>query len=267
MTATGHLEQPQAIRAVLFDVGYTLLKPYPSVIDIVLQACAAQGLHLTREVLEQRVPVAERVFSGIVRDNPTTWSTEAAINAIWRAYYTALLRPVLARLGNGAAAEIVAAVQRSWDQAESYVLYPDAVPVLRVLHARGMTLGVVSDWGMSLALILRHHDLVRYLDFAVGSAAVRHAKPDPALFTAALLRADTVGDFAVHIGDSYVLDVLGARAAGITPILLDRAGRADRVPLDCLVTRDLYGLLDLLAIPRPAPQRAEALPTAAPVAE
>ncbi len=49
-----------------------------------------------------------------------------------------------------------------------------------------------------------------------------------------------------------MLDVLGARAAGITPVLLDREQRQDKRTLDCLVVSDLYGLLDLLEVPRPA---------------
>jgi FMN phosphatase YigB (HAD superfamily) len=110
-------------------------------------------------------------------------------------------------------------------------------------------LGIISDWGVGLGLILRHHGLIRYFDFAVISAAVRRAKPDPELFQTALRRADAIPDYAVHIGDSYVLDVLGARAAGITPVLIDRAGRLDPAQIDCLVVRDLFGLLDALEVP------------------
>jgi FMN phosphatase YigB (HAD superfamily) len=100
-----------------------------------------------------------------------------------------------------------------------------------------------------LGLILRHHDLIEYFDFAVISAAVRRSKPDPALFQTALTRANAIADYAIHVGDAYLLDVLGARAAGITPVLLDRERRYDAALLDCPVIDDLYGLLALLELP------------------
>jgi putative hydrolase of the HAD superfamily len=136
-----------------------------------------------------------------------------------------------------------------FEHASSYRLYPDVVPALRRLREHGLQLGVISDWGIGLGLILRHHDLIDYFDFAVVSAAVRHSKPDPALFQTALARANAIPDYAVHVGDAYLLDVLGARAAGITPVLLDRARRYDAGRLDCPVIHDLYGLLTLLEIP------------------
>jgi HAD superfamily hydrolase (TIGR01549 family) len=147
---------------------------------------------------------------------------------------------------------LVAAVVQTFEDASSYRLYPDVLPALRRLQEHGLQLGVISDWGIGLGLILRHHDLIDYFDFAVVSAAVRHSKPDPALFQTALTRANAIPDYAIHVGDAYLLDVLGARAAGITPVLLDRQRRYDPARLDCPVIFDLLGLLTLLDIPYPA---------------
>ncbi len=243
--------QPQAVRAVFFDAGYTLLSPHPSVPDIVLAVCAERGLPITRECLDRHLPAAEAHLRGLVRANPITWSDNATIGSTWTSYFTELLRPCL-RVD---AAELAAAArhaQRVFDDASSYALFPDVFPVLTILRERGLTLGVISDWGIGLGLILRHLDLVRFFDFAVVSASLRMAKPNPGLFETALRRADAIPDYAVHIGDSYILDVLGARAAGITPILLDRSGKVDPGAMDCVVVRDLYGVLDALDIPRPA---------------
>lgn len=249
MSQVYELPQPQAIRAVLFDVGYTLLAPHPSVIEIVLAACAEQNIPIDRACLEANLPPAERFLRNHSKANPRTWADEAAIQATWTAYFTELLRPCLGE-DEAALRTCAAASQQVFDQAGSYALYPDVLPVLRALHERGMTLGVVSDWGIGLGLILRHHDLVPFFDFAVISASLRLSKPDPALFETALRRADAIPDYTVHIGDSYVLDVLGARAAGIHPVLLDRRGVVAPADVDCLVVRDLYGLLDALAIER-----------------
>lgn len=243
------LEYPQSIRAVFFDAGYTLLAPHPSIADIVVAACAARGLSVDRAAIDAAFPHAEATLRRLARANPHTWSDEAEIERMWVSYFTELLRPALSDASAGEVHDAAHVVEDAFNEATSYALYPDVIPALEALKARELTLGVISDWGVGLGLVLRHHDLVQYFDFAVISAAVRRAKPDPELFQTALRRADAIPDYALHIGDSYVLDVLGARATGITPILIDRAGRHDPADLDCLLVRDLYGLLTLLDIP------------------
>ncbi|HLQ28058.1 MAG TPA: HAD family hydrolase, partial [Ktedonobacteraceae bacterium] len=76
----------------------------------------------------------------------------------------------------------------------------------------------------------------------------RHAKPSPALYELALQRANSIADYTIHIGDSYIHDVLGARAAGITPILLDRHGSLEERHVDCLLVHSLRDLPELLQI-------------------
>ena len=240
------LPQPQAIRAVLFDVGYTLLSPHPSVLEIVMAACAEEGVAIDRARLEQNLAPAEWLLRDRSKRNPHIWADERAIQDTWSDFFSELLRRCLP--DETALATCAAAAGRLFDQATSYALYPDVLPALRTLHARGITLGVVSDWGIGLGLILRHHDLVQFFDFTVISASLQLSKPDPALFETALRRANAIPDYTVHIGDSYVLDVLGARAAGIHPVLLDRRGVVNPADVECLVVHDLYGLLDALAI-------------------
>ena len=134
----------------------------------------------------------------------------------------------------------------AFDSGESYALFPDVIPTLDALEARGLTLGVVSDWGAGLAAIMRHHDLTRYFDFAVVSATARLAKPNPGLYQLALQRADAIPDYALHVGDSYVRDVLGARAAGVQAALLDRPRAVRPEQVDCPLIHDLRELLPLL---------------------
>ena len=249
------IDYPQSVRAVFFDVGNTLLSPHPSVVEIVRDVCERRGTLVTEDCLREHAPRAEATLRHSAKANPHTWSDEQAIQSIWKAFFTEMLRHCLSGATPREIEECARECQLVFDSAGSYALYADVAPVLDALHAQGLTLGVISDWGIGLGLILRHHDLVRYFDFAVVSAAVRLAKPDPALFETALRRADAIPDYALHIGDSYVLDVLGARAAGITPVLLDRTGTVDPEVIDCVVARDLYGLLDLLEIPRPNARR------------
>jgi putative hydrolase of the HAD superfamily len=100
--------------------------------------------------------------------------------------------------------------------------FPDALPLLRTLRARGMRVVAASNWDASLAEALERTGLAPYLDGSVSSAVVGAAKPDPAVFEAALEMAGCEAAEAFHVGDSPQADVDGARAAGIDVALLDR---------------------------------------------
>lgn len=251
-SAPHRLAHPQAVRAVFFDVGFTLLSSYPTPPEIARRVCADVGIDADLACLERQMPAAEAVIKSTVRRDPQSWADNAAVEAIWVGYFSALLRPCVGELGEEKLGALVARVVAAFDSYASYALYPDTLPVLGALRAQGYTMGVISDWGLSLVPIIAELGLTHYFDFAVVSAAVRHAKPHPTLFETALRRADAIPDYAVHIGDSYVLDVLGARSVGIAPVLLDRPGKVDPAVVDVPVVRDLYGLLDLLDVPRPA---------------
>jgi putative hydrolase of the HAD superfamily len=100
--------------------------------------------------------------------------------------------------------------------------FPDALPLLRALRERGVRAVAASNWGASLPEGLERAGLGPYLDGAVSSAVVGAAKPDPAVFRAALEHAGCEAYDAFHVGDSMQGDVEGARAAGIRVALLDR---------------------------------------------
>jgi putative hydrolase of the HAD superfamily len=102
--------------------------------------------------------------------------------------------------------------------------FPDALPLLQLLNGRGMRLVAASNWDASLPESLERTGLAPYLDGALSSAVVGAAKPDPAVFEAALELAGCEPAEAFHVGDSPQGDVDGARAAGIRVALLDRLG-------------------------------------------
>lgn len=243
--------QPQAIQAVFFDVGFTLLETSPSIPVVVQRVMEQRGTQVSLDCLQRSLPQAEAHFGRLTREAPHTWGDEQEIARVWQSYFTELLRPCLSHLEREALAEAALEVQREFDRADSYALYPDVKPALGALTAAGLKLGVISDWGIALGLILRHFDLTQYFDFAVISATARLAKPDPGLYTLALRRADVIPDYAVHVGDSYVRDVLGARVAGITGVLIDRARQIAERDVDCPLVYDLYELLDTLGVKRP----------------
>jgi putative hydrolase of the HAD superfamily len=128
--------------------------------------------------------------------------------------------------------------------------FPEVVDVLAGLRRRGLRLIVVSNWDVSLHEALSAAGLARHVDAAISSAEAGAAKPAPAIFHAALgLAGGVAPQDAVHVGDEAALDVVGARAAGITPLLIARPPRsapAD-LPFGVGVIEDLRALLSMVA--------------------
>ena len=244
-----HLDQPQAIRTVFFDVGFTLLYPYPSDLEICQQVCARLGLHLHQRDIEARLIEAEDFFLRHARAHRYMWASEDAIREFWTTYYMNMLRPLVEEHDEERLHQLAEAINREYDSHTSWQLYPDVLPTLEALRAsRKYTLGAISDWGLSLGPIFQRLQLNIYFDCLLISAATGHAKPAPALYEGALERANAVADYSLHIGDSYTLDVLGARAVGMTPILLDRKHHLEQSQVDCLLIHSLSELLALLEI-------------------
>ena len=87
----------------------------------------------------------------------------------------------------------------------------------------------------------------------IGSADAGVSKPDPQIFGLATAALGVAPGQTVHVGDLYEYDILGARAAGLIPVLLER--RAERAsvfsatmghPYDGLRITDLRGLIPLI---------------------
>jgi putative hydrolase of the HAD superfamily len=112
-----------------------------------------------------------------------------------------------------------------------------------------VAMAVVSDWGHGLEAILLELELGKYFQHLAVSSRLGLAKPDPAVFHTALSRLEADAAGSVFVGDTYVKDVLGARAAGIEPVLLDRPGLEP--PVDCAIVNSLADLLPLLGLDDP----------------
>ena len=126
----------------------------------------------------------------------------------------------------------------------SFRAFPDAAPALGELRARGLRLVVASNWDCSLREVLDRAGLLGLVDDAVSSAEAGAAKPDPAVFRAALAATGCDPGEAVHVGDSEENDLGGAAAAGIRAVLLRRDG--ERPPIDAPVIASLRELAAVL---------------------
>lgn len=103
-------------------------------------------------------------------------------------------------------------------------LFEDTIPALEQLKAEGITMVAMSNCTPWEAGGLEALGLGRYLKDIFYSYAIGAAKPDPAMFRHVQKALGESPDNIVHVGDSRIADIDGARAVGWQAVLLDRAG-------------------------------------------
>jgi HAD superfamily hydrolase (TIGR01549 family) len=218
------------LRAVLFDVDFTIARPGP---ELGPEGYQRLGSRFGLELDPSRYAEArEKAIEGLRRHPELEHDEE-----IWVAFTERIIRGMG---GNADSAyDCAVAMTRAWEHAEHFELYEDALPVLEELRGHGLKLGLVSNTGRDLDEFVAHHGLD--VDAVLGSRAFGRTKPHPTIFQEALKRLEVEPAEAAMVGDSTEDDVEGAHAAGIrTAFLLDRENRypeiADRLP-------------DLLALP------------------
>ena len=112
----------------------------------------------------------------------------------------------------------------------------EAANVLLALKAAGLRVAVISnteDGRVKESLALA--DLASHFEFVIDSHIVGCSKPDKEIFQIALAELGLQPHEAAYVGDSYGYDVIGARRAGLYPILLDRMGAYKSEPeLTCI---------------------------------
>jgi putative hydrolase of the HAD superfamily len=218
-----------SVRAVLFDVDFTIARPGP---ELGPEGYRRLGERFGLRLDASRYAVArEKAVEGIRRHPELEHDEE-----IWVAFTERIIRGMGG--DSDSAYDCALAMTKAWEHAEHFELYEDALPVLEELRAQGLKLGLVSNTGRNLDEFVAHHRLD--VDAALGSGAFGRTKPHPTIFRAVLERLGVEPADAAMVGDSLDDDVEGARAAGIeVAFLLDREIRypevQDRLP-------DLYAL-------------------------
>ena len=230
-------------RAVLFDAGNTLLRMnYPAIAGHLRSRGRAVPIEAIEEA-EMRARV--KLDAGLACGT----STEG------RPAQDLYLGYLLEGLGLTDAGEVEAAASFRRDYNAPGGLFdradPEAQATIRRAKAAGLVTGVVSNSNGCVRALLEGAGLAADLDFIIDSGLVGVEKPDPRIFELGLREAGVVARDAVYVGDLYSVDVLGSRAAGIRPILLDPRGYWG--PRDCAVARDLHEALSLVLDPRRNP--------------
>ena len=224
------------LRAVLFDVDFTIAKPGP---DLGPEGYRRLGERFGLELDPERYAEARAHAVTTLERHPELDHDEE----VWVLFTEQIVRGMGGN--SNRAYECAAEMTRAWEHAENFQIFEDVLPVLAELRERGLKLGLVSNTGRNLEEFVRHHGLD--VDAAVSSGMHGKTKPHPTIFQAALARLGVAPEAAVMVGDSIEDDIDGAKAVGMRAVLLDRENRYPAVEEKLTDLRALPAALGLLA--------------------
>lgn len=221
-------------RAVFFDVGNTLIYAHPSVSEVCRQVLVEAGHARDLDAIEAFMPLVDAYYEERYAEDDAFWTDEERTSSVWVGMYSLLCREL------GIEQEAITIARRVYDEfgrADRWALYTDVRPAFERLRARGISVGIISNWDSRLERLLGGLGLSEVLADVVSSAEVGLHKPDPRIFRLACDRVGVDPAEAAHVGDHHYADYLGARALGMTAVLIDRHGtEADHgvVPINTL---------------------------------
>jgi putative hydrolase of the HAD superfamily len=196
--------------AVSFDVGGTLIEPWPSVGHVYATVAAGFGL----AGLEPAV---------LNRGFATAWKRRAG-HDYSRAAWQSLVNETFLLAGAAPPSdECFHAFYRRFEQADVWRVFEDVLPTLEALRARGIRLAVISNWDERLRPLLEALELAGWFEVVVVSHEFGQVKPAPDIFLHAAAQLKLPPEVVVHVGDGVREDEQGALHAGMGAALLDRA--------------------------------------------
>ena len=210
----------EPVRAVFFDVDFTLIYPGPTFQGEGYERfCASHGIAVDRSRFESAVAAASFILDEV---------EEPLYDEGLFIKYTA---SIIEQMGGRGPFVVRAAreIYAEWASNHHFEMYDDVAPALAQLQARGLTVGLISNSHRSLDAFRDHFDLHGLVHAGVSSFEHGYMKPHSSIFEAALARAGVPAGASLMVGDSLKADVEGALAAGLGAILLRRSGEVPAV--------------------------------------
>jgi len=206
------------IKAVLFDMGYTLIKPnFEHPAEVFQRILTSLGIYKLLDETKKAFLNAENeakeidLFSSFGRmEREEYWLQWDAL--------------VLKHLGIVENAELAKTVQSKWDHFADNTVYPEVREVLSELKTRGMKIGLISNaYAEEINECIQKAGFgVAEFDVVVGVDAIGNMKPHPDVFKYALHKLNVQPEEAIFVGDSVEADYKGAKNVGIYALLIDR---------------------------------------------
>lgn len=207
---------------MFFDVGGTLVHVHPSVGEVYARLARRHGAEAEAGLLQERFEAAWRSMTASVPSGVNRYRFFPGGESGW-------WLEVVRRSFEGMEFDPEPHFQEFFDAfsgGDAWRPYPETRAVLDQLAARGLRLGVISNWDSRLPALLEALGLRRYFSTIVYSAAEDVEKPAAEIFRRAARKGGVKLERSLHVGDRLEEDYRGARAAGMRALLVDRRGGA-----------------------------------------
>ncbi|MGQ4808626.1 Phosphoglycolate phosphatase [Candidatus Entotheonellaceae bacterium PAL068K] len=224
--------------AVFFDAANTLLHPWRSVGDLYAEVAGRYGVTTTGVVVQRAFGRAWSRVQTLAQRDPVRYGVGEPDG---RRFWSTLVHEVFTPIGLPEDFDaFFEDLYQLFAQPAVWRVYPECHQVLHTLRQQGYVIGVISNFDLRLLAILRGLDLMQSVQHVSISALVGWEKPHIEIFRHATRAVAVAPERALHIGDSLLADVQGARQAGLQPLWLQRQEAAEA---DCPMIRDLHGVL------------------------
>lgn len=215
------------IHAVFLDAGGTLLAEKLSRAAIYANVARELGADVDETTLRP-------LLSRVAREMPRTAGGGFRYSEAWFEEVNARIFGRELGLPDAAVARACRALFAHFAEPSNFRAFDGAIELLTALKARGLIVGVVSNWSERLEGLLVGLELREHLDFVVVSALEHCEKPERAIFARALARAGTQPATTLHVGNDVEKDARGAAEAGLQAVLVDHHGEIEPGPFPCV---------------------------------
>ena len=210
----------QNIKAVLFDLDGTLSHNLPAGGEMFTEYVRSLGYKVSEEDKVRAEHWTHFYFASSlqIRKDSETYKDE---KAFWMNF--AKRRMIALGVPSADAVELAPKVSAYMAENRKQISYVplEAFSLLDSLKAEGYVLGMVSNREKSFGDKLKELKLDPYFKFALASVEVNSFKPDRVIFERAVEMAGTSAAETMYVGDNYFADIVGARRAGLVPVLYD----------------------------------------------
>ena len=210
------------IKAVVFDWFNTLARYDPPREEVQSQALKQFGVNIEPVKLIGPLAAADRFLYGQNAIKPVrNRSFEEQANLYIR-YEEILLTEAGIQFVKDIPARIYKEGSDIFSRKQDFVLFDDVLPALKMVRGHKLIIGMLTNLTKDMVQLSNKLGLTSYLDFIITPAIAGADKPHPAIFQAAIAKADAKPEECLYVGDQYNIDVVGARGANMKAILIDR---------------------------------------------
>lgn len=211
------------LKAVFFDWFNTLAAYYPLREELQSQAIREFGFSVSPENIKPALHIADELIFEANAVSPVRLRSPEEQARIYTRYQETLMKE--AGIGVPDNPDIVRAILKRANELFRNIgfrLYDDVLPVLENLKKRRLIIGIITNLDIDMRPVCSKLGLDPFLDGIFTSGEVGFDKPQPEIFHYALKAAGISAGEAIHVGDQYRIDALGAAGAGIRPVIIDR---------------------------------------------